>query len=55
MSTNDPSEERLQAQIKMEKAQAKRDAADKRSSDITQARQTAVEIDAAKTARLRTQ
>lgn len=40
-------------QIQMEKAQAKRDAADKRSRDVAEARLKALEIDAVKTARLR--
>jgi hypothetical protein len=42
-------------QTQMEKAQAKRDAYDKRSSDVAEARQKALEIDAVKTARLRAQ
>jgi hypothetical protein len=51
MSTNDaPQTER---RIQLEKAQAKRDAADKLSRDVAEARQKALEIDAVKTARLR--
>ena len=53
MSTNDAPE--TVRQIQMEKAQAKRDAYDKRSSDVAEARRKALEIDALKTARLRAQ
>ncbi len=53
MPTNDtPKKAR---QIQMEKAQAKRDIYDKRSNDVAEARNKALEIDAVKTARLRTQ
>src|SRR5260221_13362120 len=53
MPTNDtPKKAR---QIQMEKAQAKRDVYDKRSNDVAEARNKALEIDAVKTARLRTQ
>jgi hypothetical protein len=53
MSANDA--RKTAHQIQMEKAQAERDAADKLSSDVAQARQEALEIDAVKTARLRAQ
>jgi hypothetical protein len=53
MSTYDaPKTER---RIQLEKAQAKRDAYDKRSRDVAEARQSELEFDAAKTARLRGQ
>jgi hypothetical protein len=53
MSTNDaPKTER---RIQLEKAQAKRDAYDKRSRDVAEARQKELEIDATKTASLRRQ
>jgi hypothetical protein len=42
-------------QLQVEKAQARRDAADKLSRDVAEARQKALEIDAVKTARLRAQ
>jgi hypothetical protein len=51
MATDDAPKKR--PQIQMEKAQAMRDAYDKRSSDVAEARQKALEIDAVKTARLR--
>jgi hypothetical protein len=53
MSTNDAP--RTERRIHLEKAQAKRDADDKRSRDVADARQRELEIDAAKTARLRNQ
>jgi hypothetical protein len=53
MSANDAP--KTVQQIQMEKAQAKRDAADKLSRDVAEARQKALEIDVVKTARLRAQ
>jgi hypothetical protein len=51
MSANDAP--KTVPKIQMEKAQGRRDAADKLSRDVAEARQKALEIDAVKTARLR--
>jgi hypothetical protein len=48
MSTNDAP--RTERRIQLEKVQAKREAYDKRSRDVAEARQRELEIDATKTA-----